>query len=585
MIDKLSTLKQFHRIFIEFKPPQSHFIRTIFATMDAPIRCFLRSIDDNYNYPNIEINDVDFTSVGRTIETEIRDETVSRVHLQLKADFASKRVQLKLIGMNPSTLNGRELQRDKEYWAKHGDTIHVGNGILPYKVCFEKTSNDSTTGNVTRSTESSSTTTDTGASSKTNGNDTNKRKIIDDSDENVSVKRSKSRIPLKIDQRSLGKGWRSYNDRQLIVRTSADCESSKKIAAYDLDGTLIKTESGKTFPTDANDWKIAFATVRKTLAAKHEEKYKIVIFTNQAGLSNGKLSLDDLQKKIENIIKKLAVPVQVFIASGDTQFRKPIPMMWQALLDHHNDDVPIDKSQSYYVGDAAGREASTGVKKDHSCADRLFAINLELPFHTPEEHFLGHPVKRWTKPKFNPRTVLLDQSDTALFEPATTKLSSDSRELIIMVGGPGSGKSSFCQNHLVDAGYEVINQDTLKTWHKCSKRAEELLSLGKRVVIDNTNGKVLDREHYIKVAKKLDVKYRCFVMDTSFEQCQHNIRFRLLTDPGRAVITMVVLNTYKKYYKKPTVAEGFAEIVNVKFVPKFRNGEEKTLYGMYLLEK
>lgn len=55
--------------------------------------------------------------------------------------------------------------------------------------------------------------------------------------------------------------------------------------------------------------------------------------------------------------------------------------------------VEIDSDVSLYVGDAAGRPAveqkggSKKRKKDHSLADRLFAMNVGVPFFTPEEHF------------------------------------------------------------------------------------------------------------------------------------------------------------------------------------------------------
>lgn len=54
-----------------------------------------------------------------------------------------------------------------------------------------------------------------------------------------------------------------------------------------------------------------------------------------------------------------------------------------------NGGVEIDLAESMYVGDAAGRPAEGKKKKDFSCSDRLFALNIGVKFLTPEEHFLG----------------------------------------------------------------------------------------------------------------------------------------------------------------------------------------------------
>lgn len=114
--------------------------------------------------------------------------------------------------------------------------------------------------------------------------------------------------------------------------------------------------------------------------------------------------------------------------------------MWQTLCDHKNDDVVVNQSQSYYVGDAAGRPENKAMKrkKDHSSVDRLLAMNLNLEFFTPEEHFMKAPRQHWTKPEFNPRDFL--NRTVQLINNPKTKIASVDLELILMVGGPGTGK-------------------------------------------------------------------------------------------------------------------------------------------------
>ena len=58
--------------------------------------------------------------------------------------------------------------------------------------------------------------------------------------------------------------------------------------------------------------------------------------------------------------------MQVFLAIEDDEYRKPGTKMW-TLLENHNDGVKIDKLESFYCGDAAGRK--DGKHKDFSDSD------------------------------------------------------------------------------------------------------------------------------------------------------------------------------------------------------------------------
>lgn len=46
-----------------------------------------------------------------------------------------------------------------------------------------------------------------------------------------------------------------------------------------------------------------------------------------------------------------------------------------------------DKSGSFFVGDAAGRQYPGG-RQDFASTDRKWAINIGVPFFTPEVHYL-----------------------------------------------------------------------------------------------------------------------------------------------------------------------------------------------------
>ena len=87
-----------------------------------------------------------------------------------------------------------------------------------------------------------------------------------------------------------------------------------------MDGTLILTKSGKVHPVDENDWRIGFDTCFKKLKQLNADEFKLVIFTNQKGLSKA-MSTDPFRKKIQFIQQKLNVPLQVRRENRRNRFR------------------------------------------------------------------------------------------------------------------------------------------------------------------------------------------------------------------------------------------------------------------------
>ena len=120
--------------------------------------------------------------------------------------------------------------------------------------------------------------------------------------------------------------WESFHDGKIHVLNAGDVCGSEKIAAYDMDGTIITTKSGRVFPIDSKDWRLLYENrTRKKLDSLHSEGCKIVVITNQAGLATGKLKFDDFRAKIEGIIKalngvkndeKLTLPIQLFCSAA-----------------------------------------------------------------------------------------------------------------------------------------------------------------------------------------------------------------------------------------------------------------------------
>ncbi|XP_029570086.1 LOW QUALITY PROTEIN: bifunctional polynucleotide phosphatase/kinase-like [Salmo trutta] len=262
-------------------------------------------------------------------------------------------------------------------------------------------------------------------------------------------------------------------------------------------GNRLETSCSTLLLVSLEAPRILFPEIQPRLASLLKKGYKVVFVTIQMGISRGKLKSEG--------------------------FKKPAMGMWEHLCEKANGGVAVAKSQSLYVGDAAGRPVNwaPGKKRnDFSCSDRLFALNLELQFQTPEEFFLGWKSAPFSLPPFDPRKR---DSNARLYDPPSASLASTKQEVIIAVGFPVSGKSTFFHTHIIPKGY--VNRDTVGSWQSCVSVCERALMEGRSVVVDNTNPDPESRKWYVAVSQSLGVSCRCFNFSASLEQAKHN-RFR-----------------------------------------------------------
>ncbi|CAM0882825.1 unnamed protein product [Alopecurus aequalis] len=200
---------------------------------------------------------------------------------------------------------------------------------------------------------------------------------------------SASHIKKTYKDATLPTHWKVFET--VIFREQDDgLRASAKIAAFDFDGCLAKT-SVKI--TGADKWSLQHKSIPDKLQSLYNDGYKLVIFTNESNIERWKnkrqQAVDSKVGRLDNFIECVKVPIQVFIACGvkkgkgttNDQFRKPNSGMWWFMAEHFNSGIAIDMDQSFYVGDAAGRE------NDHSAADIEFAKAIGLKFHVPEEFF------------------------------------------------------------------------------------------------------------------------------------------------------------------------------------------------------
>ncbi|KAJ3076929.1 hypothetical protein HDU99_001283 [Rhizoclosmatium hyalinum] len=389
----------------------------------------------------------------------------------------------------------------------------------------------------------------------------------------------------------------------LLVGTRGPQTPSATIAAFDFDGTITLANGTHVFSKSPDDWMWVAKNTREKLLDAHKRGFRIVILSNQKGLlDEGKkaaaFSKEAIFKgKVANVAASLDIPLLVLAALDDSEYRKPQTGMWDYLVSHCNGGISPDLERSFYVGDAAGRPDRTVggkvFKKDHSAADYRMALNLGITFHVPEAFYEMDPLATKHLPTWDFDPLNFVTTDE-LYIPSDIPLiptDLDGPELILLVGPPASGKTSFTKKHLLPKNYVHINQDTLKDRKKCIKGTIESLKAGKSVAVDNTNPTAAVRKEYIAAAKECGVtRVRAFYFTASVDLCLHNnyVRAKWTKGKGKGIererISTIVFHTFRKNFEEPNVdKEGLVEVRKINFVPEFESEEEKAVWSKWYL--
>ena len=377
--------------------------------------------------------------------------------------------------------------------------------------------------------------------------------------------------------------WQSLENSLIYKAFNNFIPGKIKLLALDLDDTLITfTKSGKSkSPNKSKENSYTFSFDLNKIKSKLDEyqknDYIFSIFSNQNGITKGYIKESDFKNKIDKIFtQELKYPIIVFFAKEKDFYRKPCVGMLE-LFQKINNNETLDINDCIYVGDAAGRKKSGNYKKnDFSDSDYKFALNCGFKFFTPEEFFLN---QKSSYPEIKNTLHDLDKNNN---DHIKYDISPNHKEAIILIGPPGSGKSTFCENNLTNKGYIRINQDTLKTRQKVIKCLEENLKNGKNVVIDSTNPEKDGRIEYIKICKKYNYFVRGFNFLISKELAMHLNNLRSINKYRKHLsgyVNAIPIHTFFKNYQEPLQKEGFDDIVKVNFVPgPFENDEDKKIF-------
>ncbi|KRZ04804.1 Bifunctional polynucleotide phosphatase/kinase [Trichinella zimbabwensis] len=479
----------------------------------------------------IKLKDDGETILGRNALTRVRDLRCSRKHVSLKLNNKFGICELTHTGRFKGVVCGRPVHLHESRWLFHGDTLELLTGKYIFK--FQRLN------------------------------------------------------PIIAEQAYLKNleygSWQHYDS--VMIYNFQSLPGNSLIAGFELYGGIVHRTPGGKHPRGMNDWVIAYDNVITQLKKYVKKGYKIVIFTNQGGISTKRLLIDDFKKKIAAINRVVCVPFQCFAATADDWYRIPRPGMWELFCRMGNAGVEVDVSKSFFVGNSDGFTIGDKVRIDYSATDRLFALNCGLRFWSAEEEFYNNRDPSCPLYKFTQQATFKRMAEKLILPNDTPLPVADEPEIILFCGVTAAGKTYYAKRHLEPLGVKIISweNDNL-TLEQCLRLVEETLKNHRAVVVDATNPSTDSRKPFIDLANDFNCRIRCFSFEISYEQALHNYIYRKIKNPECSTPRSLI-DVYQKILVPPTVEEGFESIVYISFIPDFDDPADEMMYNFFLKDK
>lgn len=363
---------------------------------------------------------------------------------------------------------------------------------------------------------------------------------------------------------------------------------------FDLDHTIIKPTKG-TFYKGITDWEfVPGMDVRlKKLYEISRGKGSIVIFTNQGGVAAGKITVAEVIARISAVMGKLGFPFLALIALSE-QYRKPGPLLFEKLIY----DYMSGFKHGYYIGDASGLD------DDFSDSDYRFALNTGLKYITVHQF----------REKYTPAVDELEETMCILdgacmaqpiarvpvrayITPGAVFQYPDKNHpkcilgaILLLVGPPGCGKSSYAMNAQVH-GWTVISRDNAAkgshaTAAQCLTAVKKICAskLKERerpfIIMDATHPDAKAREPFVKYAVVAGLCPCVVTFDVTIEVAKYINKVRAIV--GGNYVPEIAYGVFSKRYEAPTAAEGFVQLVNIKQIPQDLNAIPDSMWDLYL---
>lgn len=341
--------------------------------------------------------------------------------------------------------------------------------------------------------------------------------------------------------------WQSLHDYHVLVRKPLHEAPRSKVAALDLDGTLVVWRSA-SWPSELAHYELWNPKVYRILRSLYDQGYKVVLISNQGAIQKAhqgkKATL--VKNVMDWIAEGVGRPIFAVLSTrspkkiGEASFHKPSPKLWGVIQKYLNQSQLLDVSQSFFVGDSADPNDEQGgvdAKFARMVGETYGEGRITLAFHTPSQYFGSSSSDQRKQERQVAHSIQTPPPARALqarlallggYYPTKDPI------LLILCGVQGSGKSTFCQHLTEGSGLEewaVYSQDTINNGkpgrrESVEEAAREALDKGTSVAVDRMHLDVTQRAHFVSLAQQMGVQAHIVVLAPPKEVLASRLRER-----------------------------------------------------------
>ncbi|KAF9436293.1 ESCRT-III subunit protein snf7 [Entomortierella beljakovae] len=350
--------------------------------------------------------------------------------------------------------------------------------------------------------------------------------------------------------------WETHSD-SFIVGEAFSPKSGSKVAAFDLDQTLISVNGKHKWPKNSDDWVWWSHRVPEHLKKVSDSGYTIVVITNQGGLGGNPDKQEEMRSKFEKITQKVIMleMQQVVTTDGKWELLRTSITQTVSLFSPTSTPLVPDSDTNeviVFCGYPASGKSSFAHK--HILPTGKYDYVNQDTLKTKEKC-----LKAVNESLKNKRCVVVDNTNADIAARAPYIALAKKYNVPVRCFLFTADRELAAHNNQFRAFHKPLAEVVGKARSKAT--AQTTVVTSKEEISVSTE---------VAPRNPIDLDEGSSSSSSSASTSSPHVKLtvtKVRDEPSRERLPEMVFATYAKKYQEPNIKEGFSEIKKINFVP------------------